>query len=73
MTEKPDALRLADLLAGLTEKQLSLHPYCNDCGWRKGGLDSWNGVTCKCGHVAPTFSQLLRAKPQPDAGTKERS
>ena len=49
-----------DLLAGLTEKQLKMHPFCNDCGWRKGGLDSWNGVTCKCGHVAPTLGQILQ-------------
>jgi len=25
-----------------------LHPFCNTCGWRKGGLDSWNGRACKC-------------------------
>jgi hypothetical protein len=30
-----------------------LHPYCNTCGWRKGGQDSWNGKTCKCGETAP--------------------
>lgn len=27
-------------------------PYCNTCGWRKGGVDSWNGTACKCGHTA---------------------
>lgn len=24
------------------------HPFCRVCGWRKGGLDSWDGVACKC-------------------------
>jgi hypothetical protein len=32
------------------EEARVLRPYCNDCGWRKGGRDSWNGVACKCGH-----------------------
>lgn len=30
-----------------------LRPYCKICGWRKGGVDSWNGVACKCGHTEP--------------------
>ena len=30
--------------------QSKLRAYCNDCGWRKGGVDSWDGVKCKCGH-----------------------
>jgi hypothetical protein len=30
-----------------------LHPMCNECGWRKGGVDSWNGRACKCGFAAP--------------------
>lgn len=38
-----------------------LHPYCNACGWRKGGLDSWDGKRCKCGHSEPSFSVLLHA------------
>lgn len=25
------------------------HPFCRVCSWRKGGVDSWNGRTCKCG------------------------
>jgi hypothetical protein len=29
-----------------------LFPYCQKCGWRKGGKDSWNGYACKCGHTA---------------------
>ena len=24
-------------------------PFCKKCGWRKGGVDSWNGHACKCG------------------------
>ncbi len=32
-----------------------LHPFCNKCGWRKGGLDSWDGKACKCGHYEPPF------------------
>lgn len=31
----------------------ALRPWCFDCGWRKGGVDSWNGVGCKCGHNEP--------------------
>lgn len=27
-----------------------LHPFCKGCGWRKGGVDSWDGRACKCGH-----------------------
>lgn len=30
-----------------------LHPFCNVCGWRKAGIDSWNGRACKCGHREP--------------------
>ena len=26
-------------------------PFCMKCNWRKGGPDSWNGVTCKCGET----------------------
>lgn len=25
---------------------------CRTCGWRQGGLDSWNGRACKCGHAS---------------------
>lgn len=48
------------LNAGLSEKELSLTPMCNTCGWRKGGLDSWNGRACKCGQSSSTFRDLLR-------------
>ncbi len=30
-----------------------LRPYCKACGWRKGGPDSWDGTSCKCGHNEP--------------------
>lgn len=30
-----------------------LRPFCNVCGWRKGGVDSWNGKSCKCRHTEP--------------------
>jgi tRNA(Ile2) C34 agmatinyltransferase TiaS len=48
--------RLTD---GLTEKQLALHPMCRDCGWRMGGLDSWDGARCKCRKSAPSFRKVL--------------
>lgn len=50
-----------NLFAGMTDKQLELHPFCNTCGWRKGGLDSWNGNACKCGYFEPTFRELFSA------------
>ena len=31
-------------------KPQMVRPYCQKCGWRKGGPDSWNGGACKCGH-----------------------
>ena len=34
--------------------------FCNVCGWRKGGVDSWDGVRCKCGHAEPPI-QLIGA------------
>jgi len=40
-----------------------LHPFCNVCGWRKGGLDSWDGRRCKCGHYEPPFPQSSDVTP----------
>lgn len=40
-----------------------LHPYCNVCGWRKGGIDSWDGLKCKCGHSEPPMSTDDPANP----------
>lgn len=37
-----------------------LHPFCKECGWRKGGLDSWDGHACKCGHYEPPLKKLDR-------------
>ncbi len=47
--DKPDP-RLFTVI--VNDEPKPLRPYCNDCGWRKGGPDSWNGVACKCGHAA---------------------
>jgi hypothetical protein len=30
-----------------------LRPLCEVCGWRKGGMGSWDGKGCKCGHSEP--------------------
>lgn len=40
-----------------------LHPFCNTCGWRKGGLDSWDGKACKCGHSAPPMDETDEGYP----------
>lgn len=40
-----------------------LHPFCNACGWRKGGLDSWDGNKCKCGHYAPPMPAIYLVCP----------
>jgi len=36
-----------------------IHPYCRECGWRKGGRDSWNGFACKCGHSEPALTLVV--------------
>jgi hypothetical protein len=33
-------------------------PFCKACGWRKGGVDSWNGSACKCGHSEPPIKPV---------------
>lgn len=33
--------------------------FCRACGWRKGGVDSWDGVACKCGHTEPSRTTCL--------------
>jgi hypothetical protein len=38
-----------------------LHPGCTKCGWRMGGVDSWNGNACKCGTRSQSFPELARA------------
>ena len=35
-----------------------LRPYCQKCGWRKGGVDSWDGARCKCGHNEPPMQPV---------------
>jgi hypothetical protein len=32
-----------------------LHPFCRKCGWRRGGVDSWDGRACKCGISEPPY------------------
>jgi len=44
-----------------TVVKAELHPFCNECGWRKGGRDSWNGRACKCGFYEPPFSAETNA------------
>jgi hypothetical protein len=29
-----------------------LHAFCFGCGWRQGGPDSYNGLSCKCGSIS---------------------
>lgn len=38
-------------------------PFCKECGWRKGGPDSWNGVTCKCGETEPVLTSADEIPP----------
>lgn len=40
-----------------------LHPYCGKCGWRKGGIHSWDGNACRCGHTAPAIVFEVDAHP----------
>lgn len=39
----------------LSETLKPLHPFCGTCGWRKGGIDSWDGKRCRCRHYAPAI------------------
>lgn len=43
----------------------TLHPYCQACGWRKGGPDSWDGKACKCGHREPSIETRMPAPMRP--------
>lgn len=36
----------------------AFRPFCKVCDWRKGGPDSWNGATCKCGHSEPPIKPI---------------
>lgn len=45
---------------GLAEqaKAQPLKPVCQKCHWRMGGVDSWDGVSCKCGkRAAPSTAR----------------
>lgn len=57
----------ASLAVGIPDKELDLHPFCNTCGWRKGGLHSWNGNRCKCGDYEPSFRTLFAVAHEADA------
>jgi hypothetical protein len=46
--------------AYLAKNGTPLHPACHKCGWRMGGVDSWNGSTCKCGAQSRTFVEMAR-------------
>lgn len=37
---------------------MSLQPFCQRCGWRKGGTDSWNGKACKCGLAEKPMNEI---------------
>ena len=50
-------------LVSTAEAQRPFHPFCKECGWRKGGPDSWNGNACKCGHSEPPI-RMIQAEPQ---------
>lgn len=40
-----------------------LHPFCQTCGWRKGGADSWDGKVCKCGRWEPPIAPDVAVHP----------
>lgn len=44
--------KLAAVLEAGMQRE-ALRPWCAACGWRKGGIDSWDGRACKCGHSEP--------------------
>jgi hypothetical protein len=33
-------------------------PFCMRCNWRKGGPDSWDRFSCKCGHSEPPIRMI---------------
>lgn len=43
------------------------HPFCTICGWRKGGVDSWDGERCKCGMSAPALEVDSYGRPLTEA------
>jgi tRNA(Ile2) C34 agmatinyltransferase TiaS len=48
-------------MRSLTPEQQALHPACSQCGWRMGGVDSWDGTRCKCGKTSLSFRELFVA------------
>lgn len=50
-----DLCRVA-LQNGTPTRKRHKRPMCQTCGWRRGGVDSWDGVRCKCSLTAlPLF------------------
>lgn len=45
-------------LSSTNDDPKPLHPFCQRCGWRKGGQDSWDGKACKCGEYEPPIKRI---------------
>jgi hypothetical protein len=39
-----------------------LHPFCRKCGWRRGGVDSWDGHACKCKISEPAYQHCTECE-----------
>lgn len=57
--------------SGCSEPMPHKHPHCKKCGWAMGGMDSWSGRACKCGHYSPplpnkpaTVAELSEYRPE---------
>jgi hypothetical protein len=42
------------------DKPQPFHPFCQVCGWRKAGTDSWDGHGCKCDARRRGYSYTYR-------------
>jgi len=49
-----------------------VHPFCKACGWRKGGVDSWDGQACKCGLSEPAMPYVAYSGAPHDGDTAHR-
>lgn len=45
-----------------------VRPFCKVCGWRKGGIDSWDGAACKCGLTEPPIPPVAEIIALPSRG-----
>jgi len=50
--------RFFTVIAGDNPNPQPLRPFCQACGWRKGGPDSWDGVACKCKFTEPPIERV---------------